>query len=453
MTATAQASSRKSRDVFLLAWPMTLKAIILHGTLVIDAWLVSALGEISLAAMGLAAAVSGLVLGAILAFSNAMQLRTAQAVGTGDAVFIRSALAAGMTISVMVGFTGFVAVSIGGAPLLKMMAPTPDVAAFAMDYLAVFTLVILGEAVGQCLSSYFNGCGQTKLPLYSFCLALPVNVIASVILIHGLGGTPALGVTGAAIGSVIAVLVQVMFLACKLAAHSGHLRGVKGWRNANFRQTLTRHLVFSLPIAATFFSAMFATHVCSLIYASLSLNEFVAMTLIAPWIMVAGTLGMQWAQATGIIVAQLLGKKASEEVLVTFLSSAWRGAFIAASAVAAVYLCVCLCASYLYSDLNAETLAVLIGFIPILLLLPFPKGSNAICGNTLRASGDTIYVMHIFVWSQWLFRVPATVLAVFYFNVPAFWVLSLLLVEELVKFPAFHRRLYRGEWKRSVVFT
>lgn len=453
IAANTDAPSKTSRDVFALAWPMTLKAIILHGTLVIDAWLVSALGEISLAAMGLAAAVSGLVLGAILAFSNAMQIRTAQAFGTGEAVFLKSVLAAGMSISVAVGLIGFMAVSIGGAPLIQAMAPTPDVAAFALDYLAVFSLVILGEAVGQCLSSYFNGCGQTKLPLYSFCLALPVNIISSVILIHGYWDFPAFGVTGAAMGSVIAVVVQVAFLLYKLVAHSGHLRSVHGWRQASFTQTVNRHLVFSLPIAATFFSAMFATHVCSLIYASLSLNEFVAMTLIAPWIMVAGTIGMQWAQATGIIVAQLLGQKARADVLEDFLSSAWRGAFIAAGIVAAVYLGVCLFARFLYGDLNAETLAVLISFLPVLLFLPFPKGSNAICGNTLRASGDTIYVMHIFVWSQWLFRVPATALAVFYFDVPAVWVLSLLLFEELVKFPAFHRRLYLGEWKRSIIAT
>ncbi len=57
--------------------------------------------------------------------------------------------------------------------------------------------------------------------------------------------------------------------------------------------------------------------------------------------------------------------------------------------------------------------------------------------------------MHIFVWAQWLFRVPATVLAVIWFDLAAFWVLSLLLWEEIIKFPAFHRRLLKGNWKRA----
>jgi Na+-driven multidrug efflux pump len=47
-------------------------------------------------------------------------------------------------------------------------------------------------------------------------------------------------------------------------------------------------------------------------------------------------------------------------------------------------------------------------FLPVLMLLPFPKVSNAICGNTLRSGGETVSVMLILVWSQWLFRVPTT---------------------------------------------
>lgn len=433
----------------MLAWPMTLKAIMLHGTVVIDAYLVSALGETSLAAMGLAAAIAGFVLGAILAFSNAMQIRTAQAFGTDDPVFLKSALAAGMTVSLSVGLIGLGLIVAFGGSLIGAMAPNAEVATLAVDYLTIFSFVIVGEAIGQCLSSYFNGCGRTKLPLYSFCLSVPINIFTSVVLIYGYLGFPAFGVKGAAMGSAIAVCVQVGFLAVRWVQLDGHLLHVAGWRQSSFMLTLRRHLGFALPIAATFFSATFATQVCSLIYARLSLNEFAAMTLIAPWIMVTGTIGMQWAQATGIIVAQLLGKKHPEPVLDRFLRSAWHGAFIAAAAVAALFAIVCLSADLLYADLDIVTRAILVGFLPILLILPFPKGSNAICGNTLRASGDTVYVMHIFIWSQWLFRVPATFIAVIYLDLSAFWVLSIILIEEVVKLPAFHQRLFKGEWKRA----
>ncbi|MCC8931987.1 MATE family efflux transporter [Rhizobium sp. 'Codium 1'] len=440
-----------ARHVFALAWPMTLKAIMLHGTVVIDTYLVSSLGESAIAAMGLSTAVAGLVLGAILAFANAMQIRTAQAFGTNDRIFLKSVFASGMAVSLAIGLIGLTTIFLFGDALLDVMAPTVEIGSLAKDYLAIFSLVILGEAIGQVISSHFNGCGRTRLPLYSFLLAVPINIASSIVLIHGFLGLPAFGVAGAAMGSAIAVTAQVSYLILRFARVDGGLLRLSGWRQSDFAATLRRHLGFSLPIAATFFSATFAMQVSALIYARLSLNEFAAMTIIGPWIMVTGTVGMQWAQATGIIVAQLLGQKTEKDVLERFLASAWRGAFVASGAVAVLLCAVCLSADWLYSDLGAETRVILLGFLPVLLILPFPKGSNAICGNTLRASGDTVYVMHIFIWAQWLFRIPATAIAVLYLQLPAAWVLSIQLWEEFLKFPAFHRRLHRGDWKDSEV--
>ena len=438
-------------NVLSLSWPMTTKAIFLHGTVVIDGWLISSLGEASLAAMGLAAAVGGLVSGVIFAFSNAMQIRTAQAFGTKDPMFQKSVLAAGLLIGVTFGLLGLFVILNFGKSIVDLMAPTPDVAVKAWAYLSVFSVVIMAESVGQNLGSHFNGCGRTRIPLYGYCFSVPVNIFVSIILIHGLWGFPALGVVGAALGSAIAILMQAIYLTYQVYKYDGHLLRVPGWRNGTFLGTLKRHINFSWPIAATFVSANYAARVCMLIFAQMSLAAFAAMTLIMPWIMVAGTIGMQWSQATGIIVAQLLGDKRSEADLDTFLSSAWRAAFIAATLVAFIYLIICLMPGILYPTLGAETRSHLLSFTIVLLILPFPKQSNAICGNTLRASGDTIYVMHIFVWTQWLFRVPATMIAVLYLDLSPVLVLSLLFWEEIVKFPLFHRRLWRGDWKQSNV--
>ena len=447
--ASSRADVPGAARVLALAWPMTLKAVFLHGTVVIDGWLVSSLGEVSLAAMGLAAAIGGMALGVIFAFSHAMQTRTAQAFGTRDPVFLKSALASGLAISVAFSLVSILLINLAGHSMVDRLAQSPEIARQGWSYLAVFSFVILFESVGQCLSSYFNGCGRTRLPLYGYMLSVPINIGSSIVLIHGLYGLPALGVAGAALGSVIAVTVQVLFFTAMLLRTDKRLFAVPGWRNGTWVQTLRRHLVFSLPIAATFISATLATHVCTLIYAQMAVNDFAALALIAPWNMVVGQLSMQWTQATGIIVAQLLGERAPEGVLDRFLSRAWRWTFVTAGVVAAVFVALTLSVNWLYDDLSAPTRATLFGFLPILVLASFPRATNAICGNTLRASGDTIYVMHVFVWAQWLFRVPATALAILVFDVSAFWVLSIMLAEEILKFWPFHSRLWKGDWKRA----
>jgi Na+-driven multidrug efflux pump len=158
---------------------------------------------------------------------------------------------------------------------------------------------------------------------------------------------------------------------------------------------------------------------------------------------------MSLAQATGIIVAQLLGRGAHEAELDAFLRRAWRVTLMAAGVVSLTYMAFTLASGWIYNDLQTETRQALISFLPFLMLMPFPKGSNAICGQALRASGDSVAVMNIFIAGQWVFKVPLTFLFIVYLDMSVAWVFSLFLFEELFKFPMFHKRLLRGDWKRA----
>ncbi|MBY6047885.1 hypothetical protein KUV38_09535 [Vannielia litorea] len=423
----------------------------LHGIVVIDGWLVSSLGEGAVAVLGLSASIAGLLIGLIVAFSNATQIRIAQAFGSGDRAFLKSALLSGLTVNFGVVTTGLALLALFAGPLIDGLAHNADIAYGARAYLSIFAVVILAEALGHCLTGYFNGCGETRLPALSYMMAVPVNIAVSVVLIHGHLGAPALGVTGAAIGSAVASVIQVGFLAGLLLSRDRTLLRVIGWRNGTYTASLRRHFIFSLPIAATFGSATIAISVCGLLYARLPVNDFAAMTIIMPWVQVVGTFGMCWAQATGIYVGQMLGRSTPGEVLDRFLLSVWRTSFLASSLVAAIYAGICLASPWIYPDLHPDTRATLLSFLPILIFLPFPKGSNAICGNTLRAGGETLYVMHIFVWSQWLFRVPATAAAVLWLDASVTVVFALVLAEELIKFAPFHLRLRQGHWRTGTM--
>ncbi|OSP55594.1 MATE family efflux transporter [Pseudoruegeria sp. SK021] len=440
-----------SRAVFSLAWPMTFKAIMLYGIVVIDTFLVSSLGESAVAVLGLSATIAGLLIGLVIAFSNATQIRIAQAYGSDDPVFLKSALLCGLTINVTVVLFGLIGLGLFAGTVIDGLAHDPWIAAEARRYLLVFAIVILAESVGQCLTSFFNGCGETRMPALSYLVAVPVNVAVSVVLIHGLLGAPEMGVVGAAIGSAVASVLQVGFLVTALLIRRAQLLRVTGWRNGTFAASVRRHLIFALPIAATFASAVIAVNVSGLIYATLPINQFAAMTIIMPWVNVAGTVGMSWAQAVGIVVAQLLARRTPEDLMDGFIAMARKGALIAAAIVAVIFAAVCLSSPWVYADLHPDTQKTLLSFLPVLLILPFPKGLNSICGNALRAGDDTVYVMHIFIWSQWLFRVPATAVMVLYLDVSVTLVFSLLLMEELVKFPPFHLRMRKGSWKRAPI--
>ncbi|MFW2589776.1 MATE family efflux transporter [Sagittula sp. SSi028] len=439
--------TRDTRGLMGLAWPMAMRMLMLHGIVVIDAWLVAPLGENALAAMGLASAIGGLLLGAQNAFANASQILVAQAFGSGVPERLRDSYRGGLAISLGVCAFGLAALLVVADPLLAVSGQSAAVQADARLYLIVFVGVVMGEAVGQSLSAFFNGLGNTRAPFYSYLVSVPLNIGCSYVLIHGLWGLPQMGVAGAALGSVIGAVVRAAYLVWRLSRLEG------AWKAAPtgpLRAVIRAHLAFSLPVAATFFSAQASQSVCMLIYAAYDVWQFAALTLIMPWVQVAGTFGMAWAQAVGLDAAQHLGQGGGRAALTTLLRTAWKGAFAMSAVVAALYAVVILSADTLYPALEPQTRTALLTFLPVLLLLPWPKNSNAICGNTLRAAGRTVYVMHIFLWSQWLFKVPASAALVLWLDAPVVWVVGLMLAEEIIKLWPFHRGLLRGRWRDAL---
>ena len=88
--------------------------------------------------------------------------------------------------------------------LLNLINATPEVQAEALPYLRIMFLFSFGMMVFYLLSAGLRSAGDARTPL-RFGVALTVlNLVLNVVLIRGMGPIPALGTTGAALGTVIA---------------------------------------------------------------------------------------------------------------------------------------------------------------------------------------------------------------------------------------------------------
>lgn len=438
-------------DIFNLAWPIAMNAILLQLILVIDTVLVTPLGEEALAAMGLAASIAGMIMGLMFAFSNGTQLIIAQAYGAKKPSAINIGFRAGRIINGIIACLGILFIFTIGKLLIDSIASTTSMASMAYDYLRIFSVVIIGIAICQNITVYFNATGNSRLPFYANISELPINAAVSYVLIYGVFGFPELGLTGAAIGSAVAVMTRSMALMFFYSRDQKKQQSAKNNVVKKITKSdLLNHLKFATPIAGTFISMVLAANVCTLIYAKLSINQFAALTLILPWIKIAGHLSTGWAQSTGILVGQLLGNK-SWTILDSFVSKSWRALFLIAVVISLLYLGMFYLFEAIYPELQNETLNTLWQFMPILLVLPFIRTSNTICGHVLRAGGDAKHVFKIHALTQWLVTVPLSVLFVLYWELSAVWVFGLILLEELIKGIPFHLRMHGGEWKKSLV--
>ncbi len=83
---------------------------------------------------------------------------------------------------------------------------------YGKSYLSVMLIGLPGFVLVQAYASTLRECGQTMVPMKAGVTAVIVNLVLNYILIYGKLGFPALGVTGAAIATVISRYVEAMIV-------------------------------------------------------------------------------------------------------------------------------------------------------------------------------------------------------------------------------------------------
>lgn len=115
----------------------------------------------------------------------------------------------------------FIVLALGISPLALVLPwffrlffavtrPDPEVAAQAMTYMNIRLLELPFTLVNSAIVGFLIGIGNSRLPMALSWLAVSVNLAANYILIFGKLGFPAMGLIGAAWGTVIAVVVQTV---------------------------------------------------------------------------------------------------------------------------------------------------------------------------------------------------------------------------------------------------
>ncbi len=90
---------------------------------------------------------------------------------------------------------------------------------YGMHYLRLMTIQMIPFMIMQVYSTTLRECGETMLPLKASLIAVACNVVGNYILIFGKLGLPALGVTGAAIATIIARFVECGILIIYTHSH------------------------------------------------------------------------------------------------------------------------------------------------------------------------------------------------------------------------------------------
>ena len=341
---------------------------------------------------------------------------------------------AGVQLALVAGLITLLTVPVGLA-LLSFASHAPDVLSRERLYYGIFSSGAVFLYLQMAVSSYFTGLGRTGTVLVANLIGVLANVFLDPILIFGFGGCPRLGISGAALASVLAMALQGLVLSLQARRETAGVAAL-GWKD---QIGLIRRIVrYGVPSGGY--------NVMSL----LSFSVFVFMTgtvgdvelavsntcLAVNYLLFAPVYGFSFGAST--VVAQALGRKDFKGAKAAGTRTVVLGvvfiAFVSALMLAFNRPLLLLFAP----DDPAQCERFLsLGFVLFVMMAAWQvfDATDIILAGALKGAGDTRFVMLLMLVASFAVWIPLAVLMRHFHNtLPALW--STMLVYVAVLFVA-----------------
>lgn len=194
-----------------LAYPVILG--MLGHTLIgiVDNYMIGNLGSTELAAVSLGNSFIFLAMAVGIGFSTAITPLVAEADAEKNDKKIRTTFHHGLLLCTVLGVSLFM-LTVLSKQLMYFMDQPETVVLLAAPYIDWVAFSLIPVVMYQGYKQFADGLSFTKYSMYSIILTNIVHVIFNYLLIYGFWIFPKLGVTGAALGTVISRILMVVFM-------------------------------------------------------------------------------------------------------------------------------------------------------------------------------------------------------------------------------------------------
>ncbi|MCO6456950.1 MAG: MATE family efflux transporter [Pirellulaceae bacterium] len=319
--------------------------------------------------------------------------------------------------------------------------------------IAYFDIVAAAAGVGllrNCFSSFFSGIGRTRVVLLASLSAMLVNVVMNYLLIYGKLGLPALGIRGAAIGTVLGGTAGLLVLV--VAYLSREIREEFAVRHSlRFdRPAFLRLLRFGYPAGVEMTLNVLAFSLMIFTFHTHGLATATATTIMFNWDMVSflPLVGLQ------VGVTSLFGRYMGAGSPDTAHRSAMSGLKIGwmySAVILVLFACfphalVSVFAPSEPSPVYDQAVPLAVFMIRLAAMYVLIESVVAVLVGALRGAGDTLWAMCISVALHWaLVPIVYVVLHVLGLSPQAAW--AALVCTFLAGCSMFYLRYRSGHWR------
>lgn len=437
------------QNVAKIAIPISLQSLITIGVNMMDTIMLGKLGEVAISASSLANQFITLFQICCMGIGMGASVLTARFWGMQNISAMQKAVTIMYRLCFVIGLGFTVATIAAPGALMQIYTTDADVIREGIGYFkwSIPCYWLLGFSLTTTI--VLRSIGQVKLPLICSIVAFFINVAANWIFIFGNFGAPAMGVEGAALGTLISrcfefafICGYFLFLEKRIAYRLRHLL-------MKCRDMVGEYLRISIPVLISDTLLGLGNNAVAMVVGRLGAN-FVSANAITTVTMQLSTVFIQGiSNASAIITGHTLGQGKAERTQkqgYTFLGLGAAIGLFAGVLIAAISDLV-----ISFYDITPETheiaeqLMLAIGFIVF-----FQAVNSILTKGVLRGGGDTKFLMLADILFLWAASVPLGALAGLYWRLSPFLIYTCLKIDQIIKAVWCVFRLHSRKWIKKI---
>lgn len=438
------------RELLIIAIPISFQQLINASLNMIDVIMVGQLGETSIAALGLSNQVFFVLILILFGLTSGMAIFTAQYWGKREIEPIRKVL--GMSLIAAIFFAlifTLVAVFIPET-VLGLYTKDTEVIKLGSSYLRIVGFSYIPVALATAYIAVLRSIQLIRMTVIATVAALVFKTILGYGLIFGIGGLPALGVRGAAIGTAAGWTLELVLLLIFIYAEKTPLAANPLTFFLFDMPFFLRVLKTASPAVANelFWSLGITTY--NAIYAHIGTDSIAAINVNATIEELGFVVFIGLGNACSVLVGNRIGAGQKDEAYEIVRRVVVMGvAFAMGVGLMIVLLRDAVVGLYDLSPSGANNVRWLLLVMAGTLWIRMFNFSVFI--GALRAGGDTRFALIMEICSIWLIGVPAAYVGAFVLHLPVYLVYLMVMLEEIAKAFVSGWRYRSRKWIHDLV--
>ncbi len=393
---------KRTKTIITLALPIVGGMVSQNVLNLVDTAMVGTLGAVTLGAVGMASFATFMSTAFITALGAGVQAMSARRLGEGRTDETAIPLNGGLLLAVLLGVPVAVLMWFLSPTIFEFLSSDPEVAEIGIPYwkARLFGIVAVGMNFG--FRGYWNGVNRSGLYLRTLILMHAVNIGLNWVLIFGHLGAPALGATGAGIGTTVSICFGTLYyfyLGRRYAKGAGFLAGIPS------AETLRSMLRLSIPsgIQQLFFAGGMTA--LAWIVGRVGTEELGAVNVLLNVTMVALLPGIGLGLVAAALVGQALGRGEPDDAR----RWAWDVVYVGIILLGCLGLPMLLFPEIILGVFIVEPHVIELAATPLRIsgATIAMEGMGMVLLNALIGAGDTRRVMFVSVGMQWMLFLPA----------------------------------------------